>query len=151
MENVPGWEISSMPGPPPRLHKHERRYTPGTYSVIPTSRMWNDDYGGLMTFGDLVGLKFPDICLIGEEKPRKNLTQETCPDRGSKRDPLRDKRACYRLFHSDGLYDISVWKNNYNIVWVWFITLPYNRWQLFIISGKYDVTRYIQLNLHFSY
>ena len=31
--------------------------------------------------GDLVGLKLPDICLTGEEKPRKNLTQETWPYR----------------------------------------------------------------------
>ena len=29
------------------------------------------------------GLKLPDILLTGEEKPRKNLTQETYPDRGS--------------------------------------------------------------------
>ena len=42
----------------------------------------------------------PDICLTGEEKPRKNLTQETCPDRGSNPDPLRDRHACYRLLHS---------------------------------------------------
>ena len=28
------------------------------------------------------GKKLPDICLTGEETPRKNLTQETCPDRG---------------------------------------------------------------------
>ena len=35
-----------------------------------------------MIFGDLLGLKFPDICLTGEEKPRKNFTQETYPDRG---------------------------------------------------------------------
>ena len=27
-----------------------------------------------------VGLKLPDICLTGEEKPRKNYTQETCSD-----------------------------------------------------------------------
>ena len=30
----------------------------------------NDD-DGQMIFGDLVGLKLPDICLTGEEKPRK--------------------------------------------------------------------------------
>ena len=65
MEGLPGWGISSMPRPPPRQHKHERLYT----SVIPTRRIWNDDYGGQMIFGDLVGLKFPDICLTGEEKP----------------------------------------------------------------------------------
>ena len=49
------------------------------------------------------GLKFPDICLTGEENPRKNLTQETCPDRGSNPGPLPDKRACYHLLHSGGL------------------------------------------------
>ena len=53
-----------------------------------------------MIFGDLGGLKFPDICLTGEEKPRKNLSQETCPDWGSNPGPLRDKRACYHLLHN---------------------------------------------------
>ena len=95
MEGFPGWVISPMPGPPPRQHKHERQYTPSTHSVIPTRRIWNDDYGGQMIFGDLMGLKFPDICLTGEEKPRRNLTRETCPDRGSNPGPLRDKRAWY--------------------------------------------------------
>ena len=64
--------------------------------------MMRGDNDGQMIFGDLVGLKLPDIHLIGEEKPRKNLTQETCPDRGSNPDPLRDKRACYHLLHSGG-------------------------------------------------
>ena len=42
-----------------------------------------DDNDGQMIFGDLGGLKLPDICLIGEEKKNeKYLTQETCPDRG---------------------------------------------------------------------
>ena len=36
-------------------------------------------------------------------KNRKNLTQETSPDRGSNSGPLRDRRACYRLLHSGGL------------------------------------------------
>ena len=62
-----------------------------------------DDYDGQIIFGDLGGLKLPDICLTGEEKPRKNLTQETCPYRGSNPGPLRDKRACYHLLHSGGL------------------------------------------------
>ena len=52
-----------------------------------------------MIFGDRGGLKFPDLCLTGEDKPRKNLTQEICPDRGSNPGPLRDKRACYHLRH----------------------------------------------------
>ena len=68
------------------------------HSIIPTRRIWNDDNGGQIIFGDLVGLKFPDIRLTGEEKPRKkNLTQKTCPDRESSPGPLRDKRAWYCL------------------------------------------------------
>ena len=37
-----------------------------------------------MIFGDFLDLTLP-ICLTGEEKPRKNLIQETCPDRASNR------------------------------------------------------------------
>ena len=59
--------------------------------------MSDDDNDGHMIFGNLGGLKLPDICLTGEEKPRKNLTQETCPDQGSNPGPLRDRQACYRL------------------------------------------------------
>ena len=59
-----------------------------------------DYYDGQIIFGDLVGLKLPDICFTGEEKPRKNLTQETCPYRESNPSPLRGKRACYPLLHS---------------------------------------------------
>ena len=101
-EGLPGWGISSMPGPPPRQHKHERRYTPHTHSFISTRRICNDEYGAKMIFGDLVGLKCSDICLTGEEKPRKNLEQETCPDWGSNPCPLRDRCACYRLYHTGG-------------------------------------------------
>ena len=75
--------------------------------------MMMDDYDGQMIFGDLVGLKRPDIRLTGEEKPRKNLTQETCPDRESNPGPLRDKRACYHLLHSDGHGDL---KSSVNIL-----------------------------------
>ena len=67
-----------------------------------------DDYDGHMMFGDLVGLKLPDIRLKGEEKPRKNLTQETCPDRESNPGPLRGKRACYHLLHSGGPEDVNI-------------------------------------------
>ena len=89
-----------MPGPPPRQHEHERRYTPVTHPFILTRRIRKDDYDAV--FGDIMSLKLPNICLIGEENPRKNLTQETCPDRGSIPGPLRDKRACYHLLHSGG-------------------------------------------------
>ena len=60
----------------------------------------DDDDDDQMIFGDLMGLKLPDIRLTGEEKLRKNLTQETCPDRRSYPGPLRDRRACYHLFHT---------------------------------------------------
>ena len=62
-----------------------------------------DDYDGQMILVDLEVLNLPNIRLTGKEKPRKNLTQETCPDRGSNQSSLRDKCACYRLFHSGGL------------------------------------------------
>ena len=46
-----------------------------------------------MIFGELGGLKRPDICLTVRKNPDKNLTQETCPDRRSNPGPLRDRRA----------------------------------------------------------
>ena len=64
--------------------------------------MNDDDNDGQMIFVDLGGLNHPNIYLTGEENPRKNLTQETCPDRGSNPGPLRGRRACYRLAHSSG-------------------------------------------------
>ena len=48
------------------------------------------------------GLKLPDICLASEEKPRRKLTKETCPDRGSNPGLLHDRRASYHLSHSGG-------------------------------------------------
>ena len=65
----------------------------------------DDDNDGQMIFGDLGGLKCPDICLAGEEEPRKNLSQETCPERGRNPGPLRDRRACYMV---DRLFGIVV-------------------------------------------
>ena len=59
--------------------------------------MNDDDYDGQTIFEDLGGLKLLDICLTGEKKPRKNLTQETCPNRGSNPGPLRDRRVDYPL------------------------------------------------------
>ena len=64
----------------------------------------DDDNDGQMIFEDLGALKFPDICLTGEEKSRKNLTQETYPDRGSNPGALRDRRACYLPAHSYGQF-----------------------------------------------
>ena len=70
--------------------------------------MMSDDYGGQMIFGDLGGLKLHENVLQVREKPRKNLTQETCPDRGSNPGPLRDKRACYLLSHSGGRQNFMI-------------------------------------------
>ena len=64
--------------------------------------MRDDENDGQMIFGDLGGLKLPDICLTGEEKPWKNLTQKICPDRGSNPGPLRNRRACCHMAHSSG-------------------------------------------------
>ena len=80
--------------------------------------MRNDDNDGQIIFGDLGGLKLPDICLTGEEKPRKNLTQETCPDRGTNPGPLRDRRACCRLAHSGRLLASAFYLENYKILLV---------------------------------
>ena len=71
MEDLSGWSISSMPGPPPRQHEHGRLYTLFTHLFILTRRIWKDDYDGQMIFGDSVDLKLLDICLTGEEKPQK--------------------------------------------------------------------------------
>ena len=74
---LPGLVISTIPRPPPRQHKHERRYTPSTHPLILIRRIWKGDYDNQMIFGDLACLKLPDNCLTGEENPRKKATQET--------------------------------------------------------------------------
>ena len=38
-----------------------------------------EDYDGQMIFVDLVGLKLPDICLTGEEKPEKTSPRKLVP------------------------------------------------------------------------
>ena len=67
---------------------------------------------GQMIFGEPWGLNLHDFCLTGEEKTRKNLAQETCPDRESNPGPLRDKRACYHLPHSGGQIIVSFYNNS---------------------------------------
>ena len=41
--------------------------------------MKDDDNDGQMIFGDLVGLKLPDIRLTGEEKPEKTSPLKPVP------------------------------------------------------------------------
>ena len=78
--------------------------------------MMMDGYDGQMIFGDPLGLNLPDIHLTGEEKHRKNLTQETCPDRGSNPGPLRDKRTAV------GLIDFIILRRNVKVTkWRFFI------------------------------
>ena len=43
------------------------------------NEMMMDDYDGQMIFGDLGGLKLPDIRLTGEEKPRKTSPRKLVP------------------------------------------------------------------------
>ena len=74
--------------------EHTQSFQQGEYEMIMAARWYS---------GTFVSLKLPDMCLIDEENPRKNLTQETCPDRGSNPGPLRDRRICYRLLRSGEL------------------------------------------------
>ena len=39
----------------------------------------DDNNGGQMIFGDLGGLKLPDICLRGEENPEKTSPRKLVP------------------------------------------------------------------------
>ena len=99
-----------MPGPPPRQQEHEARYHSRTHSfkqgeyerMIMTSKLYSVT---------LWAKRFLTFCLTGEEKPRKNLTQETCSDRGSNAGPLREKRACYLLLLSGGRFNNNKNKN----------------------------------------
>ena len=43
------------------------------------NEMMMDDHDGQMIFGDLGGLKLPDICLTGEEKPQKTSPKKLVP------------------------------------------------------------------------
>ena len=40
-----------------------------------------DDNDGQIIFGDLAGLKLPDICLTGEDNPKKNPPRKLVPTR----------------------------------------------------------------------
>ena len=77
-----------------------------------------------MMSGDRLGLKFPDICLMGEEKPQKNLTQETCPDRESNPGPLRERRIRYPLLHNSG-YAISTVDINVLVIPIYIIVFNF--------------------------
>ena len=67
-----------------------------TSKVIGARNGMMDDYDGQMIFGDLVGLKLPDIRLTGEEKPRKTSPRKPVPTGD------RTRARCYHLLHSGG-------------------------------------------------
>ena len=74
---------------------HTQSFQQGEYEMIIMAARWYT--------GTFVSLKVSWHLAYGWGKPpKKPLTQETCPDRGSNPGPLRDRRACYRLFHSGG-------------------------------------------------
>ena len=57
-----------------------------------------DDYDGDVILRDIEAYSFLTFVLQVRENPEKNLTQETCPGRGSNSGPLRDRCAYYHLF-----------------------------------------------------
>ena len=119
MEDLPGLWICSIPGPPPRQHKHERRYTPGTHSSIPTRQIWND-YGCQIIFGDLVGLKFPDICLTVEKKPEKTSPRKPVPTGD------RTRARCVTGTHASAWFTALDIKNAWGVNWLFIIYLKFS-------------------------
>ena len=116
MESLPGWVISPMPGPPPRQLKHERQYTPSIHPFMPTRRIWNEMITAAKWYsGTLGGLNFPVFCPTVEEKPRKNLTQETFPDRGSNPGPLRE--SAHATTCSTAVDWLQLTHNNFFVRW----------------------------------
>ena len=74
------WRASSDEGPAQccgqlrdntNMKDNRPTHHPSIHPLILTRRMQKDDYEGQVIFGDLVGLKLPDICLIGEENQQK--------------------------------------------------------------------------------
>ena len=74
-------------GPTSETIRTWKRYTSFTHPFILTRWIWKDDYDGQIIFGDLMGLKFPDICLTGEENPRKKPHQGNLSRTGIKPGP----------------------------------------------------------------
>ena len=63
--------------------------------------MSDDGNDGQMIVGDVGGLKLPDICLTGEEKPRKNSPKKPVPtgDRTRARCVTGEHAAAYPLIY----------------------------------------------------
>ena len=98
MKGLPGRVISPMPGPPQRQHKQERQYTP-IHTNKANMEWWlrwpNDIWGPC-------GPKVSQHVLQVSKNPEKTSPRKLVPT--GDRTPLHDKRACYHLLHSGGLY-----------------------------------------------
>ena len=100
-------------GGPPRMSDHlnagatsETAQTKDNTHQTHTQSSRQGEYGMMITmvkwYSGTLGPKVSWHLSYRWGKTQKNLTQETCPDRGSNPDSLRDKRACYNLLHSGG-------------------------------------------------
>ena len=103
----------------------------------------NDGNDGQMIFGDIGGLKRPDICLTGEEKPRKNFTQETCPNRDRTR--ARRVTGAHATTWPTAVYD-SFLKNYFNwlLIYSRFDCEVLSRLSLFFCLGMVLFSWYIE-------
>ena len=105
-ESLPRWGISSMPGPPPRHHQHERRYTSFTHTFI----WYKDKYEVKWYSGNW-------------ERTRKNLPRKFVPTGNRIRTRCvtgSHVTVCYRLFHSGAHLLIP---DNINTSWENVLTL----------------------------
>ena len=107
INGLPRWWISSMPEPPPRQHKYES----DTYTLIHSNKAnikwW------LWRTNDIRGLCGPKVSWHLSYRWAKTPKK---PHRGSNPGPLRDRRACYRLFHSGGRQEMRESKIDYTNV-----------------------------------
>ena len=81
--------------------------------------MSSDDNDGQIIFGDLVGLKLPDICLTGEKNPGKKTSPRKLVPTGDR--TLAHYMTCARatacttavektrIFHIDGQGTVLKW------------------------------------------
>ena len=69
---------------------HTQSSQQGEYEMITTAKWYS---------GTLGGLKFPDICLTGEENPEKTSPRKLVPTGDRTRAPCV---TCYHLLHSGG-------------------------------------------------
>ena len=82
------WDNTGMKDDTHHLHTHS--FEKGEYEWIIMTAKWYS------------GTSWAKSFLTFILQVRKNLTQETCPDRGSNPGPLRERRACYRLPQGGG-------------------------------------------------